>query len=203
MILLLKSLWKMSQRNLLLKLWSFVSWLLVIAVVLLAVLLVGVRLLGYTPFAVLSPSMSPAYLPGDLVYVKAVPPESIEAGQVLTFVANEDLLVVTHRVVENDRTNRHFITKGDANAEADAVPVLYENALGTVSFSLPKLGYLSMHLSTESGRYTAVAIGFGLLLLLILPELFTPEKDKGNKAEKASNKSTGVIQNNNQEEISE
>lgn len=194
---------KTGGKHPLLKLWSFVSWLLVMCVVLLAVALVGVRVLGYTPFAVLSPSMSPEYLPGDLVYVKSVPPESIQPGQVLTFVANEELLVVTHRVVENDAENRRFVTKGDANEDVDAMPVLYENALGVVSFSLPKLGYLSMHLSTASGRYTAAAIGFGLLLLLILPEFFSPEKDKnGNKADKASNKSKGVIQNNNQEEIS-
>jgi len=162
------------------KIWNIFTWLLVLCVVLLAVALVGVRVIGFTPYAILSPSMAPEYPVGDLVYVRKAAPENIAAGDVITFVANEDLLVVTHRVVEADRENRRFITKGDANNTTDAAPVLYENVLGIATFSLPKLGYLSMYLSTPSGRYAGIAAVFAMLLLFILPELFTPDK----KAEK-------------------
>lgn len=163
------------------KIWNAVTWILVICVVVLAVALVGVRLVGFTPYAILSPSMTPEYQVGDLVYVRKTAPETIEKGDVITFVANEDLLVVTHRVYDADRENRWFITKGDANNTEDAMPVRYENVLGTVGFSLPKLGYLSMYLSTPSGRYAGIAAGFALVLLLLLPELFKPEK-KGGEA---------------------
>lgn len=158
--------------------WSVITWLLVAAVVLLAIALVGVRVLGFTPYAIISPSMTPTYNVGDLVYVKAEDPEKIEVGDVLTFVANEDLVVVTHRVAAVDRENRCFTTKGDANNDVDAKPVLYDNAIGTVRFSLPLLGYVSSYLLGESGRYAAIAIGLTLLLLLILPELFKKPREK-------------------------
>lgn len=144
--------------------------------VVLAVALVGVRLVGFTPYAILSPSMAPQYQVGDLVYVRKTPPESIEAGDVITFVANEDLLVVTHRVAEADRDNRWFITKGDANNTTDAMPVLYENVLGVASFSLPRLGYLSMYLNTPSGLYAGIAALLTLVLLFLLPEFFMADK---------------------------
>lgn len=164
--------------------WSVVTWFLVIVCVLLAVLLVGVRVIGFRPYAVLSPSMTPKYGVGDLVYVKAVDPEKIEVGDVLTFVANEDLTVVTHRVVEVDRENRCFYTKGDANEIQDGSPVLYENAIGVVRFSLPKMGYVSSYLTSPSGRYVGIAAGAFLILLLIIPEFFKSEKKKDDSAEK-------------------
>ena len=165
-----------GREYLLKKIWNIVTWLLVLCVVLLAVALVGVRIIGFTPYAILSPSMTPEYQVGDLVYVRQTEPENIQAGDVITFVANEDLLVVTHRVEQADHENRCFITKGDANNVADAAPVLYENVLGTVGFSLPKLGYLSMYLSTPSGKYAGIAAIFAMLLLFLLPELFAPGK---------------------------
>lgn len=164
--------------------WSVVTWFFVIVCVLLAVLLVGVRVIGFRPYAVLSPSMTPKYGVGDLVYVKAMDPEKIEVGDVLTFVANEDLTVVTHRVVEIDRENRCFYTKGDANEIQDGSPVLYENAIGVVQFSLPKLGYVSSYLTSPSGRYVGIAAGAFLVLLLIIPEFFKSEKKKDDFVEK-------------------
>lgn len=155
------------------KIMNIAATVLVALVVILAVLLVGVRLFGYTPYAVLSPSMVPTYHPGDLVYVHKADPEKINAGDVLTFVANEQLTVVTHRVDAVDRENRCFYTKGDANATRDAAPVIYENTLGTVSFSIPILGYVSMFLKKPVGKYIGIAIGIALLLLLFLPEIIS------------------------------
>ncbi len=165
-----------KKKNPLRLLWDIATWLLVAAVVVMAVALVGVRVMGYTPFAILSPSMTPKYEVGDLIYVKSKDPVTIEPGEVITFVANEDLLVVTHRVDGVDREARVFFTKGDANESRDGNPVLYENVVGVVAFSLPKLGYVSSYLTSESGRYVGLAVLFFLVLLFILPELFKPEK---------------------------
>ena len=151
--------------------WGAISWLLVAAVVLLAVALVGVRLIGYTPYAVLSGSMTPKYQVGDLVYVRATPPEQIQVGDVMTYTAGGKS-IVTHRVVEIDQENRQFITKGDANNDRDVKPVAYENVIGTVAFSLPKLGYVSNYLTSPSGRYVAMIATFAVVLVLIIPELF-------------------------------
>ncbi len=158
--------------------WNLITTLLVITVVLLAVALVGVRLVGYTPYAVLSPSMTPKYLPGDLIYVEKTDPGQITEGDVITFVADENSTVVTHRVDAVDRTERKFYTKGDANENRDGNPVLYENVLGVVKFSLPKLGYVSSYVASQTGRYVAIISVLVLILMWILPELFQPQKKK-------------------------
>lgn len=174
-----------KKKSPLMKIWGVISTLLVIAVLLLAAALVGVRLFGYTPFAVLSPSMTPQYAPGDLIYIKETPLDQIVEGDVITFVADADSTVVTHRVVEVDRDGRKFYTQGDANANRDGNPVLYENVLGVVEFSLPKLGYVSTYVSSETGRYAAMAGVFVLILLWILPELLRPEEKKVEEKTKA------------------
>ncbi len=166
------------KRSPLRTVWNVLTTVLVIAVILLAMALVGVRLIGYTPYAVLSPSMTPEFVPGDLIYVKEVPLDEIGVGDVISFVANEESTIVTHRVVEVDREGRRFYTQGDANESRDGNPVLYENVLGVVQFSLPKLGYVSSYVSSESGRYVAIVAVLVLVLLWILPELFRPEEKK-------------------------
>ena len=168
------------MRKVIKNIWNITTWIIVAFVVIMAIALAGTRFVGYIPYAVLSPSMTPIYQVGDLVYVKAIEPETIEIGDAITFVANEELLVVTHRVTETDRENRCFITKGDANNVEDAAPVLYENVLGVVAFSLPKLGYISMYLSTESGKYVGIAVVLTMILLFILPEVFKQDKKKDN-----------------------
>ena len=168
------------------KAWSVFTWLLVAVVVLIAMALVGVRLFGFKPFAVLSPSMTPKYGVGDLVYALPTDPEEIEVGDVLTFVANAEGTIVTHRVAEVDRENRCFYTKGDANESRDGNPVVYENAVGVVKFSLPKMGYVSSYLTSESGRFAAIAGVLTLILLMILPELFKPSGKKDTEKEEGA-----------------
>lgn len=163
---------------------SALTSVIVILVVVAAILLAGIRVLGYTPYTVLSSSMIPEFHAGDLVYVKRTAPERIESGMILAFVANEDFMVVTHRVLEADHENRQFITKGDANDSRDMYPVLYENVLGVVRFSVPKLGYLSHYLSSESGRYTGITILFIFILFLVLQEIFPRKNTQVNKRQK-------------------
>lgn len=170
------------------KIISVITTVLVVAVVILALLLVGVRLFGFTPYTILSPSMSPAYNPGDLVYVKSKQASEIKVGDVLTFVADDQLTVITHRVDEIDREKGRFYTKGDANAERDGNPVLYQNALGTVAFSIPKLGYVSAYLTDPANRFLLIAIGAALVLLFLLPDILRlwKKKDKTSPTENDS-----------------
>lgn len=181
---------------------SAVTTVLLVFIVALAILLAGVRILGYTPYAVLSGSMTPKYKIGDLVYSKEVDFEDIEVGDVITFVADSNLTVVTHRITEIDEENRTFTTKGDANSTEDAGQVAYENVLGVVKFSIPKLGYVSNYISTKSGKYVTAAVLVLLILLMILPDLFRKEDSgtkssrnkTGNKPEKAAETSVNVTE---------
>ena len=153
------------------KAWDIISTVLVVLVVLFAVLLVGARLIGLNVYTVISGSMEPTYSVGDLIYVKEVAPESIQVGDPITFVMNEDLLVATHRVVEVDAENQRFITKGDANEVEDAAPVHFNNLIGKPIFAIPLIGYVSNWVQNPPGIYIAVGGGLVLLLAVFLPDI--------------------------------
>lgn len=162
--------------------WTTVTNLVLVVIVALAVLLVGVRLIGLRPFVVLSGSMEPTYHVGSMIYVKSVDPQSIEVGDPITFVINEDLDVATHRVIEIDAENQHFYTKGDANDVADGSPVHFNNLVGKPVFTIPQLGYFSDWLTNPPGMYiagTAMAI---FIILLFVPDLLAKADEADRKA---------------------
>lgn len=150
------------------------------AVAILAFLLAGVRIIGFTPYVVLSGSMEPTYHVGSLIYVRSVSPESIEAGDPITFVMNDSGTVATHRVTEVDKENQCFYTKGDANNTADASPVTYDNLIGKAIFTIPKLGFFSDWVMSPPGCYLAMAAGGILLLLVLVPDMIWG-KENGKK----------------------
>lgn len=172
------------------KIWNVVSSILVALVVILALLLVGARVVGLQVFTVLSGSMEPTYHTGSLIYVKKVDPYTIEAGQPITFMLNEDT-VATHRVVEvvpdeEDPTVIRFRTKGDANEVEDGSLVHYKNVIGTPVFSIPYLGYVAEYIQHPPGLYIAISAGAVLLLLVFLPDIFADDKDKERSKKKKS-----------------
>ena len=167
------------------KIWDTAATVLVVLVVVFAVFLMGSRLVGLQVFHVVSPSMEPTYSEGDLLYVKAVDPDSVKVGNPITFVLNEDLVVATHRVVAIDSENRQFTTKGDANETEDAAPVHFNNLIGVPVFSIPLLGYVSAYIQSPPGMYVAIGLGVVLLAAVFLPDLLTKKVKKEEMQEEA------------------
>lgn len=168
------------------RIWSGISGVLVGIVVLLAIALVGVRFVGLEPYVVLSGSMEPAYHVGSLIYVKEVDPRQLRAGDVITFMVDEET-VATHRIVspvpdEADPSVLRYRTKGDANAAEDGTLVHYKNVIGTPVFSIPYLGYVTSYIQQPPGMYVAISAGALLILLVFLPDLFS-DGEKKQKAE--------------------
>ena len=158
------------------KIWNVVSTVLVALMVLCAVFLLGSRMIGYECYNVISPSMTPVYDVGDLIYVKEVDPYTIQPGDVITFIVNEDLVIGTHRVVRVDTEKKCFYTKGDANEIEDAEPVHFNNVIGVPQFSIPKLGYVSDFVQNPPGMYITVAVGIVLIFLVFLPDIIGKKK---------------------------
>ena len=158
------------------KIWNIASTVLVVLMVLCAVFLMGSRLMGYRVFTVISGSMEPQYSVGDLIYVKTVDVNTIQVGDPITFVLNEDLVVATHRVVEIDAENQRFYTKGDANEIVDNEPVHFNNVIGVPQFSIPKLGYVSDFIQNPPGMYITLAAGSVLIILVFLPDMLRKKK---------------------------
>lgn len=167
------------------KIWNIITSIIVALAVLLAIALVGVRLIGFQVFTVLSGSMEPTYHVGSLIYVKDVDYTELEAGDVITFMLDEDT-VATHRIVEvvpdeTDSSVLRFRTKGDANAAEDGSLVHYKNVIGTPVFTIPKLGYVANYIQNPPGMYVAISAGAILLLLVFLPDLFSKDEKEGTK----------------------
>lgn len=164
-------------------LWNTVMNVILAVIVAFAILLVGVRLVGLRPLVVLSGSMEPTYHVGSMIYVKSVDPESIEVGDPITFLINEDLDMATHRVIEIDAENQHFYTKGDANDAADGAPVHFNNLVGKPIFSIPKLGYVSNWVMNPPGMYIAGAGVVIYLILMFMPDVLKKAEDADRRAE--------------------
>lgn len=172
------------------KIWNIITSVIVVLVVLLAIALVGVRLVGLRVFTVLSGSMEPNYHVGSLVYVKSGDYRELKAGDVITFMLDENT-VATHRIVEvvpdpEDAETLRYRTKGDANTAEDGSLVHYRNVVGKAVFSIPYLGYAADYIQHPPGMYIAISAGALLLLLVFLPDVFADdgkEKDKKKKAD--------------------
>ena len=164
------------------KIWNAVTTVLVILIVILAVLLVGVRLVGFRVFTVLSGSMEPTYHVGSLIYVKDVDYRQLEAGDVITFMLDENT-VATHRIIqvvpdEDEPEVLRYATQGDANDAPDGKLVHFENVIGTPVFTIPKLGYVANYIQNPPGTYIAISGAAILLLLMFLPDLFSEDEPK-------------------------
>ena len=119
--------------------------------------------------------------------VKPCAPEDVQVGDAITFVLNEDLDVVTHRVISIDAENEHFYTQGDANDAPDGAPVYFKNLIGRPVFTIPYLGYVSHWVSNPPGMYLAIALALVLIILTFLPDMLrkASEADARDAARRA------------------
>lgn len=165
------------SNKLIKRIWNIFSITMTLVLLVLTFLLVGVRFIGFTPYAITSESMEPDFPIGSIVYVKEVLMDEIEIESPITFVSNEDLVVVTHRVKEIDNDAQLFTTKGDSNNTVDEKLVHFNNVLGTVQYSLPYLGNLALFIKTKKGFIVLITI---IIILTIgsLVKIWLENKEK-------------------------
>ena len=132
--------------------------LLMAAFILMGMLLSVPKLWGFQIYAVTSGSMEPEIHTGDVIYVKQVPFQSLEPGDVITFSMNQGRTIVTHRVEKIDEKNGLLQTKGDANKNADPVWITRDTVRGEVKHVMPGLGYLALMAATLSGKLFLMAV---------------------------------------------
>lgn len=158
------------------KIWNVFTGVIVALVVLIAVFLIGVRAVGLRPFAVLTGSMVPDLPVGSLVYVKECSPEEVKPGDTITFVFNENLDVVTHKVHSVDTEKQLFYTYGIANKDSHGNYVMdggtkFQNLIGKPLFAIPYLGYLSNAIMSPPGSYIAIIVIVAMVILAFLPDI--------------------------------
>jgi len=114
------------------------------------------KFLGISPLIVLSGSMQPAIMPGDVVVIKEQAPDQYKLGDVATYL--EGNTAFTHRLVAEE--NGLFVLKGDNNNVADDT-IAAEKLIGKVILRVPKLGLAILYFKTLPGMLV-------LLFLLVL-----------------------------------
>lgn len=143
---------------------------------------VAIRLSGMHILSVVSGSMEPEIHVGSLIVTKPVEFEAIEVGDDITFVRDESLTLVTHRVVAIDTELRAVTTQGIKNNTPDR-PVHYDNIVGRVVYSVPYLGYPISYISNTRGKIiVCTAFAALVIFIIILGVIFEKDEGKGEAA---------------------
>jgi signal peptidase I len=130
---------------------------------------------GYRVYTVLTGSMTPGptspeggFGAGAVIVVKAIAPQDVAVGDVITYRIDPDRgTVLTHRVVEiktrlDGTPGLWFVTRGDAN-DADDPPVPADRVIGKKVLSIPKIGGVIRSVQQNpvpSVVFALAAIGF-------------------------------------------
>ena len=135
---------------------------LAVLIVLLALLLIASTLPipgNYQVRIVETGSMEPTIMTGSIVVIKPV--AQYQIGDIITFLdKSRSNKPVTHRI--NDmylqEGNPIYITKGDANEDADANEVLPSHVIGKVWFHIPYLGRVLAAVKTPAGFMLVIVV---------------------------------------------
>lgn len=121
--------------------------------------------LGYKPFIVLSGSMEPTIMTGDIAIIKECKKEDLKNGDIIAFRNGKS--VITHRIVEikDDEKDTVLITKGDNNNTEDQYPIRLESVEGVFKYKIPKLGNFAMFLQTTVGTIVFISIPFIIFMI--------------------------------------
>ena len=107
----------------------------------------------YHIVSIASGSMEPALATGSLAIITP-PPEQMQPGMVITFVADGRL--VTHRVIEV-RPDGFPVTQGDANNTPDQFDSV--TVVGQVQFTIPLLGFVLPQAAPSGAIFTSTVAG--------------------------------------------
>ncbi|MFT3970350.1 MAG: signal peptidase I [Micropruina sp.] len=123
---------------------------------------------GSVALTVRTSSMEPALPPGTLIVVRPTELADLVPGKVLTYqLKSGEPTLVTHRITQRMLRadgSPVFITKGDANAQPDLVPVQPVQVKGTVWYAIPYLGWVAALLTGETRTIVVSVLVGGLLL---------------------------------------
>jgi len=146
---------------------------------------------GYKPVVILTGSMSPAYPVGTVIYYDPVPEldkaalekyieQNIKKGDVISFGKSDDKKsMVTHRVEAVLAERDKISTKGDANDNADPMPINYGDVFGKViRYHLPYAGYIVKYLQ----NYFVIGAVFAILLAKLVYNRLAGREDDRKKA---------------------
>ena len=144
---------------------------------------------GGKSFSVMSGSMEPAIGTGDLVMTLPISPGEAAGGDIVTFNDPDDPgRLMTHRVASSERRGDtlHFVTKGDANADAETWSVPADGRIGRVAFRIPELGHVLAVGRSPTARIILITVPALLLAGFALMSIWRPRRKEGTDAPAAA-----------------
>lgn len=151
---------------------SMKGWL-AISVFMVMTVWASTGLLGFYPTIIASGSMRPTMDVGDISIVISTDPSKIQVGDIIQYWKEGEMTL--HRVADINQAegSRLFITKGDANTAPDTDPVFPAQIKGKLILTIPKLGWISIHLKTAIASIwtffsTNITLAYGILTTLTL-----------------------------------
>jgi signal peptidase len=158
---------------------SIVFAVVLIVIVIFAGSMLIAQVLGYKPLAILSGSMEPNYHVNGLIFVDTnVEAETLEVGDVVSFKRDETTeTVITHRIVEIDKSARTLTTKGDANNTIDG-EIDFDNVVGKEALYIPKAGGFMLMARSTKGIAVGLLILAFLIILYVIPILLGTKPGK-------------------------
>lgn len=134
---------------------STVSWI-ITSIISIGIIWFAVGVFPIYPSVIATGSMEPMIKPGDVILVKKVVDmdgiNNLKIDDVIQF--KRDSILITHRImdVRNDEENGlGFRTKGDNNSSADSQIVKPEDVKGTIVYTVPKIGWLTLLIKSDKG----------------------------------------------------
>ena len=163
----------------------FVAWAaLGVSLALALTLLVPLAFHG-RPLTVMSGSMEPTIMTGDVVI--AIPADALELrpGDIVTFSdPNRGSRLITHRVRSMRRhgSKVDFTTKGDANNAVEKWRVSADKKVSRTVLRLPKLGRALVFARTRTGLLVLVLVPVLLLGTLEIASIWKDDEDDEDQA---------------------
>lgn len=116
----------------------------------------------YGAYVIISQSMEPTIHVQDAIVIKRE--DEYKIGDVCTYLSKDPRyygIMITHRIIGtniNEKGEKVYILKGDANYSADQLAVSNSQIYGKVVMRVPKIGYLQYFLSTAYGWIIAIVV---------------------------------------------
>jgi len=147
---------------------------------------------------VISESMEPNILKGDLLFVRGTDPNYIYNGDVIVFDArglwfNAPQEPIVHRVINkyNISNTWYFTTQGDNNALPDDEDIPESRVIGVVVGRIPYIGWVKIFL-TESGLLIPLLVIISALLIIsIIRDIIKGDDEDQDKKNRESLKEIG------------
>jgi signal peptidase len=156
---------------------------LLLCVVVFAFVAIGPHVLGYRTSTMLTGSMEPGIMPGDVVVTVPKPASEVEVGDVISYhIPIEDHRVETHRVTSVERSADGTVTirtKGDNNENVDPwAATIQGDTVWEMKAVVPKLGTVIRVFRAPAVQHGIFWVALGGLLLLGLSTIWRSDDDQ-------------------------